>query len=312
LSDYTIGLALGSVLIVLFDVYAYYRYRYSEDVLDNALRTRNRAEAAQRFETERAKRGDVAYAPQGVSSIEFQRGFGEASGLTQLETIPVSFDELKRASGGSSAEQEKEVLKLKDELALMNEQLATIKKQSRKKPEEEDEGLDADSPGGKTYKSEDYGPDNACEDYGVNQVSFAERSEQSERSEREEARAEERAASRAREREAFEADLNKRARASELESAANIGESEPTDAGLGESAFVGESVEHDETLETSELNEPSALTQDLSAEEEPEEEEFKSTQKLKGAAKAAKRKSAKTLKAKKGSKKQKTPARKKR
>ncbi len=277
MSEYTVGLALGSVLVVLFDVYAYYRYRYSEDVLDNAQCTRKRAEAARRFEEDRAKTGEEV--SQGISSIEFQRGFGEVSGFSQLETIPVSFDELKRASGVSGAEQEKEMIKLRDEVAILNERLSSLKKQSDKKPEEEPEAREAESYGEETYRSADYGVEN---------VSFAERNEREEK--------------RAKEREEFEAELNKTA--PEFESAASIGEREQTAGGLGESAFVEETPKPEEAeLENLEQFEPSesastSLAQDLTAEEEPEEEEFETAPK-----RGAKRKTSKAGKAKKAPRK---------
>ncbi|NYZ77845.1 hypothetical protein H0N96_00380 [Candidatus Micrarchaeota archaeon] len=276
MSEYTVGLALGSVLVVLFDVYAYYRYRYSEDVLDNAQRTRKRTEAARRFEEDRAKTGEEV--SQGISSIEFQRGFGEVSGFSQLETIPVSFDELKRASGVSGAEQEKEMIKLRDEVAILNERLSSLKKQSDKKPEEETDAREVESFGEETYRSADYGVEN---------VSFAERNEREEK--------------RAKEREEFEAELKEREKEPEFESAASIGEREQTAGGLGESAFVEETPKSE--LENFEQFEPSesastSLAQDLTAEEEPEEEEFETAPK-----RGAKKKTSKAGKAKKAPRK---------
>ncbi len=307
MSEYTVGLALGSVLVVLFDVYAYYRYRYSEEVLSNALRARKRAETARRFEEERIQREPEA-AP-GVSSIEFQRGFGEASGFTQLETIPVSFDELKRASGISSAEQEKELLKLRDELALLSEQLASFKKQAREKPSEEEDTSKAEED--KQVEQLDDGF-NKSEDYGVDDVSFAERMEQTSQNQASQANQDELAEKRAKEREAFEAELNERVLASEPETesasdASELGKREhDTAGGLSESDFVKEDAEVVERVEgvegeragsqnlreiksenESQESKPalSSLMQDLTAEEEPEEEFAEPT--LKRVARAA-------------------------
>lgn len=225
MSEYTVGLALGSILVILFDIYAYYRYRYSVDVLNNAMRMRKLAEAARTFEDERVQRSSEAYMPKDVS-FEFQR-VNEMSGFSQLETIPVSFDELKRTSGVSSAEQEKEIIKLKDELTLLNEQLASLKKQALEPTKEE--SLEAEQSDIKTN------------------VSFAEKSE----------RAEEREGQ-AEEAEVFEAELNEREQTPNLESATSIGEREHAVGNVGESFSSGlaQDLTAEEEPEEEEFAEP--------------------------------------------------------
>jgi len=280
MSEYTTTLALGSVLVVLFDVYAYYRYKYSEEVLENALRARKLAEAAKRFEEEHAleKTGET----QGISSIEFQHGFGEASGLTQLETIPVSFDELKRASGVSSAEQEKELLKLKDELAAMSEQLATLKKQSNKREEKESEYEPSDTRNN-NFNPNDYNANAASEDYHINAISFAEKNEESEESEQSIITQNENTEqNKPREQNKYgengESELEKNHESfndweKQLEQTTlKHGQSADEASGLSESASTFEEKIDSEKLTESLKQTPTPLEQDLTTEEEPEEE----------------------------------------